>query len=538
MTANRVVLQGSRRFHRDGANVVGRTDPHEWCELTLKVRRKAPLPEPAARGEPTLTRAILEANHGATAEDLGVLDRVLTPLGVKILSKNPLTRSVRVGAPASVMETVFELHLLRVIHGDHQYRARVGDIHLPRELDGIVVGVFGLDNRRMVRKRRGVASLATNETLPAPAARPWFLPQELAAAYNFPPANCSGQTIGIIELGGEVVASDLDAFARIAGLPAVPAVVTVDAESLAPADSGDSDASSEVMLDVEVVAAVCPGATIACYFSHFTEQGWVDGLDAAIHDTTNKPSVLSISWGLAEGEDIWTGQAIASVNDALKEAANLGIPVCIAAGDDGSSDQVNDGRAYVDFPSSSPYVLCVGGTSLQRGAAGNVETVWKDGDGTRAGGGGSTGGGVSTVFPLPAWQESVAVRSVNPGAIAGRCVPDVAANAAGSTGYYVVVGGSAQVSGGTSAAAPLWAGLIACLNATLSTDKRVNYLTPLLYASNAKTDGKPLGALACNDITQGDNETSAAGGYSARVGYDAVTGWGSPDGAKLLQLLG
>jgi len=535
--SKQVVLQGSRRAHREGARVLGRTDPHEWCELTLKLRRKAPLPEPAAQGKPTLTHATLEAKHGASADDVETVQRVLTGLGIKVLAKNPSTRAVRVAGPASVMENVFGVHLLRVVHENRSYRGRLGDIHLPRELDGIVVGVFGLDNRPMVRRRRGLQLRAASRGLPPPGARPWFLPQELAAAYNFPPADCAGQTVGLIELGGEVVDADLQAFAKTANIAKVPSVVTVDAESFSTADSGDAGATGEVMLDVEVVAAVCPGAAIACYFSHFTEQGWVDALDAAIHDTTNKPTVLSISWGLAEGEDIWTAQAMAAVNDALKEAANLGIPVCIAAGDDGSSDQVSDGRAYVDFPSSSPYVLCVGGTALQKQAGGNVETVWKDGDGLRGDDGGSTGGGVSTVFPVPAWQAGVAVPSVNPGAMAGRCVPDVAANAAGSTGYYMVAGGKGQVSGGTSAAAPLWAGLIARLNANLSAGKRVNYLTPLLYAPNANTGGQPLGALACNDVTQGDNDTSAAGGYSATAGYDAVTGWGSPDGMKLLQLL-
>jgi kumamolisin len=528
---------GSRRVHREGAQVLGRTDPQDWCELTLKLRRKAPLPEPAAQGSATLTHATLGEQHGASADDIETVERVLTPLGIQIRSKNPASRSVRAAGPASAMETAFGVHLLRVVHDARQYRGRVGDIHLPAELDGIVVGVFGLDSRPMVRHRYGLASHDASRGLPAPGARPWFFPQELAAAYNFPPGDGKGQTIGLIELGGQVVLSDLATFAAAAGLSPVPTVTPVLAESLTATDSGDVDSTCEVMLDVEVVAAVCPSAAIVCYFSHFTEQGWIDVLDSAIHDTKNNPTVLSISWGLAEGEDIWTAQAMSAINDALKAAANLGIPVCVAAGDDGSADQVGDGRAYVDFPSSSPYVLCVGGTSLQKAATGNVETVWKDGDGTRAEGGGSTGGGVSTVFPVPAWQAGIAVPSVNPGANAGRCVPDVAANAAASTGYYMVAGGTEQVSGGTSAASPLWAGLIARLNANLSADKRINYLTPLLYAPNSNTGNQPLGAVACNDITQGDNDTAAVGGYSAATGYDAVSGWGSPNGAMLLKLL-
>jgi kumamolisin len=537
ISGKKVLLERSRRTHREGAQILGRADPLEWCEVTLKLRRKAPLPEPRPQGEPTLTHAILEAEHGASDADIETVLRVLTAQGMKILAKRRATRTVRAAGPASVMESVFGVHLLRVAHEGHRYRGRVGDIYLPQELGEIVIGVFGLDNRPMVRRRRGLEDRAANRTIPPPNARPWFFPQELANAYNFPPADCTGQTVGLIELGGEVVDADLRTFAETAKIPKVPSVVIVDAESLSATDGGDADSTGEVMLDVEVVAGVCSGASIVCYFSHFTEQGWIDALDTAIHDTKHNPTVLSVSWGLAEGEDIWTGQAMSAVNDTLKEAANLGIPVCIAAGDDGSSDQVSDGRAYVDFPSSSPYVLCVGGTALRRQPDGNVETVWKDGDGTRADGGGSTGGGVSTVFPVPEWQAGVAVPSVNPSPIAGRCVPDVAANAAGSTGYYMVASGKGQVSGGTSAAAPLWAGLIACLNANLGANKHVNYLTPLLYVPNKNTGGQPLGALACNDITQGDNNTAAAGGYSAAPGYDAVTGWGSPDGMKLLQLL-
>jgi kumamolisin len=116
-------------------------------------------------------------------------------------------------------------------------------------------------------------------------------------------------------------------------------------------------------------------------------------------------------------------------------------------------------------------------------------------------------------------------------------VPDVAADAAGGTGYFVVAGGKAGVVGGTSAATPLWASLIARLNAARGAGKDVGYLTPVLYQSTPQTNGQPLGSVACNDITSGNNDTAADGGYSAGPGYDATTGWGSPNGAKLLQLI-
>lgn len=529
-----VVLPGSARYHRAGTQVLGRADAHEWCDVTIKLRRAEELPEPIA-GKAVVSRADFDKRYGAGTDDLATVENVLGKAGLTIESKNVATRSIKAGGPVEAMEKLFQVHLLRVQHGDHFYRGRVGDIHIPTALEGIITGVFGLDMRRMTRHRRGRIGRAATQAVPPAATRPWFLPQELASIYQFPPGGGDGQTVGIIELGGQYIASDLAEFSQITGLGVPPKVVAIEVEKLLPQDRNDPSAIGECMLDVEVVAGICPRSTLAIYFSNFTEKGWVDVLDAALHDRTNKPSVVSISYGLAEGTNIWTGQAMQAVNDTLKEAAALGIPVCIAAGDDGSDDQVGDGAAHVDFPSTSPFVLCVGGTALKkRNGRGVTETTWFDGDGLRADGGGSTGGGVSEVIARPKWQKNIAIASVNPHASAGRCVPDVAADAAGSTGYFMVSQGNPQISGGTSAAAPLWAALLARL---MANGKTLGFFTPLLYQANAKTAGQPLGAAALTDITTGDNATAAAGGYKAGVGFDAVTGWGSPNGANLMKLL-
>ncbi len=443
-------------------------------------------------------------------------------------------RSVVLAGPVERMEAVFNTHLFRVKHGDHQYRGRVGDLSIPKELEGIVQGVFGLDTRPMIRARRSHLQAAQLSQLPPSDQRPWFLPQELATAYNFPDNDASGKTVGVIELGGRYVASDLTQFAQVAGLDSTPTVKVVNVERLASADSNDPDAIGEVMLDIEVLAGACPGADIVVYFSNFTEKGWVDVIDAALHDTKNNPCVLSISYGLAEGADIWTQQAMEAVNDSMKEAAARGIPVCVAAGDDGSDDQVGDGLAHVNFPASSPFVLSIGGTALVRGTNGFGEQVWFDGDGLRKDQGGSTGGGVSAVFQRPVWQSSIDIPSVNPNGMAGRIVPDVSANAAGSTGYFVVVQGQQQISGGTSAATPLWAALLARL---IKANIPVGYVTPVFYQTVTGSDRKTIGAMGCDDITEGNNNTAAAGGYPARSGYDAVTGWGSPKGAALAEAL-
>jgi len=526
-----VILEGSWRDLRPGAQVLGVADPDEWLELTIKLRRKKALPEPGSGKGPTklLSRVELQAQYGADPADIEKVRTVLTALGMKILKEDAGACTVRAGGTAEVVESIFQVRLFHYSHSKGNYRGRKGDIHVPAELAGIILAVFGLDNRKMVKRRplrRKTAALTLAQR--AAASRSWFYPAELASIYSFPQGDGSGQTVGLLEFGGGFFADDLAAFCKNANV-AVPTVNLVSVNNT-PTNQRDG-AEGEVMLDVEVVAGVCPKANIAVYFSTFDEGGWVSAIDTAIHDEQNPISVLSISWGYAEdAPGAWTDGALDSINDSLKAAALLGVTICVAAGDDGSDDQVGDGHAHVDFPSSSPYVLAVGGTTLKRSATGVItETAWKDGDGLRQDNGGSTGGGVSTYFDRPSWQTAT-IDSVNPGSIDGRIVPDVAADASANTGYWMVVDGQGGASGGTSASAPLWASLIALLNAGLG--KPVGYLNPLLYQAGA--DGKTLGQTACRDIVSGNNSTASIGGYSAGEGYDAVTGWGVPIGTALL----
>jgi kumamolisin len=238
----------------------------------------------------------------------------------------------------------------------------------------------------------------------------------------------------------------------------------------------------------------------------------------AIHDTTNKPSVISISWGGPESS--WTAQAMTSFDQSFQTAAALGVTVCCASGDNGSGDGVEDGKAHVDFPASSPFVLGCGGTELT--ASGNTifrEVVWNESADS------ATGGGVSDFFPVPAYQSVTGIpASANPGGRKVRGVPDVGGDADPATGYIVRVDGQEFVIGGTSAVAPLWAGLIALLNQKLG--HPVGFLNPLIYSSL-------VGMAAFREISSGNN-----GAYAAKKGWNACTGWGTPDGAKLLHALG
>ena len=292
--------------------------------------------------------------------------------------------------------------------------------------------------------------------------------------------------------------------------------MSVDGGANAP--SGDpNSADGEVALDIEVAGSIAPAASIVVYFTTNTSQGFLDAITTAIHDESHAVSVISISWG--GPESTWTSQAMQSYDQAFQDAAALGVTICVAAGDNGSSDGVTDGSAHVDFPASSPNVLACGGTSLQ-GSNGTIsnEVVWNDGAS-----GGATGGGVSENFPLPSYQTGAGVPvSVNSSHFQGRGVPDVAGDADPDTGYGITVDGQPSVVGGTSAVAPLWAALIVLLNQQLG--KPVGFLNPQIYAASART--------GFHDITSGNN-----GAYSAGPGWDACTGWGSPIGGGLLTAL-
>jgi kumamolisin len=381
-----------------------------------------------------------------------------------------------------------------------------------------IEAVLGLDNRPIATPKIRIRRDATGAASKADAGT--FIPPQVAQIYNFPTAASAtsagaGQTIGIIELGGGYKPADIaNYFASSIGLkaPGVTAV-TLDGGSNDPTNANSADA--EVLLDIEVAGAVAPGANIVVYFTTNTDQGFQDAISSAIHDDTHNPGVISISWGGPESS--WTQTAMNSMDTTCQSAAALGITITVASGDSGSSDGATGNN--VDFPASSPHVLACGGTALTASnGQRQSEVVWND----QASGGGATGGGVSAVFPLPAWQADAGVPAASAAtSTGGRGVPDVAGDAAPETGYQILVDGQQEVVGGTSAVAPLWAGLIALLNQQLGS--KVGYLNPQLY---------PLGETVFFDITNGTN-----GAFSARTGWDACTGLGSPNGQLLLASL-
>ena len=526
-----VLLPGSERPAKAGATRVRDADPNAPLEVTLSLRGPQ-LPSPDQLPEQALSREEFEAKYGASQADADTVARVLGGMGLKIEEVSLPTRSIRVSGTVGAMQAAFQPKL-GIYHSSDQgeYLGREGELMVPAELQDIVTGVFGLDKRR-VADRKAIA---------APQHAAPMTPADLAQRYNFPSGTGAGQTIAIAEFGGGWFADDVQTFCTKHGLP-VPTIQVVPVNlqpltleqirQLPPQQRLQQfDMSGEVMMDIEIVAGLCPGASISVYFATFDQKGWVDLLNQVI---TQRPVALSISWGLAEDSPDWSAAGRSAINDRLAAAATLGITVCVSSGDDGSGDAMPDARAHIDFPSSSPFVLSVGGTMLK--GTPSVEQAWWVMPGRRNGkGGGSTGGGVSTIFPRPAWQN-VMIPSLNAGSIDGRVNPDVAA-LAGAPLYDLTLVGQDSPNGGTSASAPLWAALIARINAALAPDKRQRFLTPLLY--QAGPGGQPRGQTGCRDITIGQNSShpEPGVGYQAKVGFDAVTGWGVPNGQALLTAL-
>ena len=526
--APRVVLPGSEKAPAAEAVHVKPTNARSKVTVSVIVPRKEPLKinrrGGRAAGPVRMSRAEYGRSHNANPDSLKAVKAFAREFNLKV-EPDPTAaarRTVKLTGTAADMQKAFGVTLEQKKIGDVEYRVREGSIHLPQSLVAHVEAVLGLDNRPQAKPHFRVldGALSGAHPMAAGAALSSYTPPQVAQAYQFP-ANASGagQTIGIIELGGGYQPADITAYFKTIGV-AAPKVTAVLVDGGKNAPSNAQSADGEVMLDIEVAASVAPGANIAVYFAPNTDQGFIDAISTAVHDTTNKPSVISISWGGPESS--WTGQSMTALDAACQSAGALGISITVAAGDNGSTD--NTSAYAVDFPGSSPHVLCCGGTKLvASGSTISSEVVWNE----TALNDGATGGGVSNQFPLPSWQAASKVPASST-AIGGRGVPDVAGDADPATGYTVRVDGQTFPIGGTSAVAPLWAGLIAVANAQIG--KQVGFINPAIYASKA--------ASAFNDVTVGNNGDGANFPlYPAGPGWDACTGLGSPIATKLIPLL-
>jgi kumamolisin len=481
---------------------VAEVDPEGTVELSVILHPGTPLnPEQHAGGR-GISHDEYRRRHATKDEALGRVREVARKHGLLVVSEDASAHVMKLRGTYAQAIAAFQPENLGVYETEAgaRYVARTGHLTLPPEIAGDVVAVMGFDQRPVAHTHFRRKKKKTPAVTPIT-----YLPSQVAAAYKFPAGlDGTGETVGIIELGGGYTDSQVAAYFTASGVKRTGILLSVGVDGATNDPTNQADGpDGEVQLDIEVVGSIAPAANIVVYFGPNQGSGFQDAISAAVNDQTNKPAVISISWGGPESS--YTQQDMDAMNQTLAQAATLGISVCVASGDSGADDGTS--ALAVDFPASSPNVLGCGGTSLPKTGP---EVAWNDGAS-----GGASGGGYSSVYALPSWQSGV--KGVT-GTMRG--VPDVAGDADPETGYEISIDGTSTAIGGTSAVAPLWSALLTLINQ--STGTHVGFVNPLLYKA----------PTAFTDITSGNNN-----GYDAGPGWDPVTGLGSPIGTSVLTAL-
>jgi kumamolisin len=533
-----IPLPGSQRNLLPNSRLAGPINLSEIASLTVRlrsvgdpealVRKTYDLAATPLATRKYLTHAELEKQFGTSQDDLDKIEHFAQEHDLTVVHRSGAERSVVLQGKLGDLLAAFHADVQIYHHSTGTYRGRRGEITLPEELSKIVTGIYGFDTRPKYRAPHRQKSAAHN----GPGGQNGVAATEFASRYNFPTAHNgtaldgSGQTIAIIELGGGYRSSDLNVFFKEIRLT-TPKVSSISVDHAGNAPTTADSADGEVMLDIEVAGAVAPKAKFAVYFApNNGDKGFLDAISAAVHDSQRKPSVISISWG---GPELSTDQqGVKAYHELFAAAGALGITVCIASGDHGTADQDAsdwDKKIHVEHPACDDLVLGCGGTQIDSGK----DVVWNDGTpfnvNVAGGGGWASGGGISTIFPVPAYQADAKLPlSIDTGK-PGRGVPDIAMSA---TNYFIRVDTSEGASGGTSAVTPLMAALVARLNQAKK--KNVGFLNPFLYSNVAHG--------VTHDVTSGTNAIKdTVKGYEAGPGWDACTGLGTPDGTAILNNL-
>jgi kumamolisin len=564
-------MEGSERRPSPKAEYLGAADAKETLTITMILRRRPDGPAPPdfndiattpASKRRRLTADEFAAKYGAAPDEIARVVGFAQSHGLTVVETHAARRSVVVSGTVAQMNKAFAVTLGRyeqaVVHrrGERPqtetYRGWDGFIYVPEKLAGIIVGVFGLDNRS-IDKHNGAGDPQKTNPLTVP---------QVARLYRFPTNSAKGHSIGIVavERGDGTCGYDPNDINQYygslngaTGLNLVPPTMPLPFVSIDGTQNKPGNPDIEATMDICIASTVAQGATIVVYFKQRREKAWIDLMGRlAFPDPGDPapPSVLSCSFYISDGDDAETianeGITVNFVNqlhEAFWDAARQGITVCISSGDTGSDSKVGsdptvsvssytfpaDYKAHVQYPGSDPWVLSCGGTTIGNVSGASFdEYVWNDDSG-------ATGGGVSAFFPKPSYQKNAGIPvSVNDRR-SGRGVPDIGANASANSGYWIPVGGNPLLLGGTSAAAPLYAGLIAVINAALRHD--VGFLNPILYKlyRTVCRDVNPFATIPRSGPTT--NSLHGIAGYPAKRGWDACTGWGSIDGKKFLAAL-
>lgn len=469
------------------------------------------------KGDPLEDTLVIEANiilnRHLTQKDTLIAKSLIRSYGLRI--KNFFETHIEVSGTVGAFSHMFGTNILKYLKQDDNelHHAHGGDLVYPETLD-FIEDVVGFNNLPFARPYCKLKNLHRDEFKYGENSREvgtrdlmtYFKPNEVTNFYGVNnKLDGTGQTIAIIELGGGYISGDMTHYFKFLKLKKLPKIISVSVDGGRNYPNDPSGASVEVVLDIEIAGAIANASTIVVYFAPNSYKGFYNAIHRAIFDTQHKPSIISISWGAPES--YWPTSTMNAYNALFATAVKKGINVFCASGDNGSSDGIDDNQSHVDFPASSPYVIGCGGTTLASdGTSILSETVWFNDPSS------STGGGFSSVFTKPTYQNSIFTIETM------RGVPDVAGNADPNTGYLIYMRGKFYVVGGTSAVAPLWAGIVARLNQ--ANKKSLGFLNTKIYINPP-----------CNDIVNGSN-----GAYNAGTGWDPCTGLGSPNGANMYTL--
>jgi kumamolisin len=552
-------IEGSERQVAPEARLVGSADPNETFSVTIIVRRRPdgpPMPDlhhwsktpPGQRK--FLSQEEFAARHGAAQADLDAVANFAHGHGMTLVEISVARRAAVIAGTVAQMSRAFAVELSRYESPTEKYRGRAGYIHIPADLANIVEGVFGLDNRRIGGRHNGDRARMAGDTM-------LLTPRQVARLYNFPNGDGTGQLIRIFGLNGGYLMDDINTFF----FQNPPNVTGVGQNNPPDQPGADLGACSEVLQDICIAGSVAPGAQIQVYFAPPARAGdvpnqdsWVTTIGHMVHDSPT-PSVISISFHLASGDDRQTYEIegvskdhIDAIHTFFQDAMAMGTTVLVSSGDSGSSRIPPDVKAHVGYPASDPLVTSCGGTAISNINGQTFDEVtWNDSDNPIKPS--ASGGGISYFYDVPAYQEAdviggtIVPPSANPDnpPRRGRGVPDVAGNASEKSGYLMRMttnaGPMTFIASGTSAVAPLYAGLTTLINANLS--QNVGFLNPTLYLWAPGRTPFPRPPFPFRDITDGNNQLKGVLNpfYTAGPGWDACTGWGSINGSTLLDTL-
>jgi subtilase family serine protease len=478
-----------------------------------------------------LTPTEFAARFSATEADYAAVKNFALTNGFKITGEHGNRLLLDVTAKAAEVERAFHFNLKKFKHPKENREFFAPDAEPTVDLGLAVVDVQGLSDysRPQPRSHQVDLKMSAPRNGSAPDGSSYFGNDFRNAYVPGTVLTGAGQQVGLLQFDG-FYAADIAKYAQQtgSGRTNIPVqAVLLDGVSGTPGYSGISGANGEVSLDIEMAMAMAPGLAKIVVFEGNLQNSILNAMAAS-----NTVKNLSSSWG-------WSGGPSTTTDNIFKTLAAQGQSFFNASGDScaftvgASSVNGVDNTSIPNAPSSSPYITQVGGTTLMTGggATYSSETVWN------WGGGSGSSGGVSSYYSIPSWQTNVSM-TANLGSTTQRNIPDVALTA---DGCYVYSGnGSAGSYGGTSCAAPLWAGFMALVNqqAVANGNPTAGFINPAIYAIGKGQNPGYSYAACFHDTTVGNNYWSnSLAQYPAVAGYDLCTGWGTPNGINLINAL-